>query len=159
MHEMLQEICDVCEDTVVLGAETGIHQQYIHVVAGTHPLRYDLQPEATRYLLESNAGRILLFMKIDEQIDLIITKTHLARALPSVSRRSLHDMIDKIRRDGYSFEPDMVVPGASVIAVPLKPGAVKRPLTIGIAGPTQRLRVHLSQNVEILMRAKSKYLA
>lgn len=157
MHDMLTEIAGVCEDTVLLGAEMGIHVQYFHVVHGTHPLRYDLKAGTIRYLVDANAGRVLMSLKSDEQIDLIVTKTNTRRKNQIVDRNKVHEQISDIRENGYSFEQNLVVPGASVIAASLDPGSVQNPLSMGIAGPTQRLQQNLEQNVSLLMSAKAKY--
>lgn len=157
IHDMLSEIASVCKDTVILGAEMGVQVQYIHVVQGTQPLRYDLEAGTSRYLVDANAGRVLLSLKDDKQVDLIITKTNALRKDQIIDRDVVHKQIENIRVQGYSFVQDLVIPGASIIATPLDQGKVQNPLSMGIAGPTQRLQQNLEQNIALLKQAKIKY--
>lgn len=159
LHEMLTEIAACCEDTVILGVEMGILVQYIHVVQGSHPLRYDIKRGATRFMVDANAGRVLLSLKPDDEVDRIITRTNAERTDRRIDRKSLQREIRKIRKQGYSFGENLVVPGASVIAAPLQSGSSQRPLAVGIAGPTERLETHLKPNVELLRRVMAKYVA
>jgi len=158
LHEMLSEIVEFCQDTVLLAAEMGIEVQYAHVVQGSHPLRYDIKRGQRRFLVDANAGRVLMSMKSDEELDRIITRTRAERPEPPVDRKWLHREIETIRRQGFSFRENLVVPGASVIAAPLRATGARRPLAVGIAGPTERLRGNLKPNVRCLFRVIAKYL-
>jgi len=158
LHDMLSEIALRCEDTVLLGAEMGIRVQYVHVVQGSHPLRYDIKRGATRYLVDANAGRVLLSLKSNDEIERIVTRTNAERTDRHIDRKSFHCEISRIREQGYSFGENLVIPGASVIAAPLRSGTVHRPLAVGIAGPTERLENHLVPNVELLSQVMAKYV-
>ncbi|MCC7276585.1 MAG: helix-turn-helix domain-containing protein [Alphaproteobacteria bacterium] len=158
LQEMLNEIVAFCQDTVLLGAEMGIEVHYVHVVQGNHPLRYDIKRGSRRFLVDANAGRVLLALKPDEEIDRLITRTQAERPHPPVDRRHLREEIETIRRQGYSYRENMVVPGASVIAAALRAGGLHRPLAVGIAGPTERLRANLQPNARFLMEVIAKYL-
>lgn len=159
LHALLQEVADFCSDTVILGAETGIEVQYVHVVQGSHPLRYDIKRGARRFLVDANAGRVLLALKSDEDLDRIITRTLSERPNVPLDRRRLRQEVETIRRQGYSYRENMVVPGASVIAVALHPGGAQRPMAVGIAGPTERLRGSLETNLRCLQQVIARYLA
>ncbi len=159
LHEMLQEIASFCQDTVILGAEAGIEVHYVHVVQGSHPLRYDIKRGSRRFLVDANAGRVLLALKPDEELDRIITRTLAERPSVPLDRRRLRQEIETIRRQGYSYRENMVVPGASVIAAAVRAGALQRPLAVGIAGPTERLRANLEPNVRCMQQVIQRYLA
>ena len=76
-----------------------------------------------------------------------------------LDRRRLRQEIETIRRQGYSYRENMVVPGASVIAAAVRAGALQRPLAVGIAGPTERLRANLEPNVRCMQQVIQRYLA
>ena len=157
LHDMLGEIAERCGDTVILGAEMGIQVQYIHVVPGAHPLRYDIKRGTLRYLADANAGRVLLSLKSDEEIERTTVRINAERPEGRVDRRKLRDEIAKIRRDGYSFGENLVIPGASVIAMQLRFQRFHRPLAVGIAGATERLRKNLRPNLALLTNVMQKY--
>ncbi|BBK30076.1 IclR family transcriptional regulator [Allostella humosa] len=158
LHEMLHEIVAFCQDTVILGAEMGIEVHYVHVVQGSHPLRYDIKRGTRRSLVDANAGRVLLALKPDEEIGRIITRTQAERPDRPIDRKRLHREIETIRRQGYSYSENMVVPGASVIAAALRGGGVHRPFAVGIAGPTERLRANLAANAHCLSEVLARYV-
>jgi len=114
------------------------------------PLRYDLAVGTRRHLIEANAGRVLLSLKQDREIDLIVSRTGAEPGAPKVKRSLVHEQVARIRADGYSFVHGRVVPGASILAVPLvRPESAVR-LATGIAGPTARLQNNLQHNLSTL---------
>jgi DNA-binding IclR family transcriptional regulator len=157
LHDMLNEIAANCGETVILGAEMGSQVQYIHVIPGSHPLRYDIKRGTLRYLSDSNAGRVLLSLKSEEEIERTALRINAERAGPRIGIRKLKDEIAKIRKDGYSFRENLIVDGASVIAMRLQFQNFHRPFAVGIAGVTERLRGNLKPNVALLTKVMQKY--
>jgi DNA-binding IclR family transcriptional regulator len=128
-------------DTLLLGIERGIHVQYIRVLEATRPIRFHLKPNTMRLLPHANVGLVLLALKSDQEVERLVRRIRAERGADAArfTEPQVLRMVAQVRADGYSCTPDIMMDGASVIAMPLPAEPVGYPLGIGVGGPTDRI--------------------
>ena len=136
---LTEKLSQITLETVILGAESGHHVQYIRVVQGKYPVRYHVRAGTKRLLPAANLGIALLSRKDNDEIGKTIRSIN-ANLGPSAKKFDLQqvmNLIGRYRRSGYIFEPQMIVPGAGVIAtlLPTEPA-----MAIGLGGVIDRLK-------------------
>jgi DNA-binding IclR family transcriptional regulator len=143
-------------ETIVLAAQNGLHSQYLRVIQGTNTLRMHLQIGTLRPLLYSGTGRMLLTPMTDAAITKLVQKYNLAAEEGArVDIAGLLTQIGEDRERGYAVSMNQVTPHATLIAMLLPTGPNERPLTIGVAGLTDRLIA----NEQNYVRAMQEHIA
>lgn len=160
IFEMMEEICRITGESVILGTERGVYVQYIHVVQSPRELRLALKPGTRRLLPSANLGLVLLSERSDAEVARIVERinTQHGQDAKPIDQRALLGTVAKVRRDGYSFSTDMVVSGASVIAFPLPLPSHQPRLALGIGGPTPRMIESRDALIAEMRRAIDKYM-
>ncbi|GGB40669.1 transcriptional regulator [Tistrella bauzanensis] len=141
VDEMMVAMARATRDMVILGVESGVFSEYIHVVQSEQDLRYALRPGTRRPLPATNIGRVLLSLKPDDEIERIVRRIN-AEAAETDHRFDMAGTmraIRAIRGEGHSFSHNLISSGASVIALPMPTPAGYKPMAIGVGGPTDRL--------------------
>ena len=141
--KMMYRLRDRTRDTVVLGAQSGLHVQYIHVVrslvrrSSPYVMVGRLRP-----LLRSAVGHAILSLKPDEEILAITRRINAAERDPAnwVRPSELMKWIARCRREGYGYTEGLTTPGSGIVAVLLAAPAHQPPIALGIGAPIARLR-------------------
>ena len=155
--QLMRELNEETNDTVVLAARNGLHSQYIHVVQATTALRVHLTIGMTRPIATSATG--LLFLSALSELEVAkLARRINAYAAPGeglIKIGELNALLAQVRRDGYLFCRSQITPGTSLLAVPLESRVASSPLALAIAGPSERME----ERKEFLLNAMRTRLA
>src|SRR5262245_41226135 len=130
-------------ETVVLGAQSGLAVQYIHVVRSlTRRNPSQVMTGNLRPLLSSAMGHIILSTKSDAEVLASARRINAEQqdAKQWVRPRDLMTKLERGRRDGYAYSEAAATPGAGIVAVLLAMPQHQPPLALGIGAPLSRLR-------------------
>jgi len=136
LHEMTQE-------TVVLGTQSDLYAQYMHVIPSSLPLRVHMKPGTLRPLASSGIGLAILSARSDEDIDLIVRRLNIdLQADEQLKFSSVLAEVEQVRREGFAFSRNKICAGVGLIAILLPPSANGPLMALGIGGPVWRLEEH-----------------
>ena len=140
---LMYELRDRTGETVVLGTQSGLNVQYIHVM---QPLVRRSGPEVAtgrlRSLLSSAVGQLVLSLREDKEV-LALARRINAEEKESSRRIRPEDLMRKIeacRRDGFAYTEGATTPGAGIIAVLLRTPEHQPPIALGIGTVVRKLR-------------------
>ena len=148
-------------DTVVLGAQNGIHVQYLHVLQGTTTLRLYMRTGALRPLCRTAAGKVLLSLHPDDEVRALVRRINAAQPDPAqrVDLAALLDDLAECRERGFAVSEGAATPGAAVVAVPLPARPGQPPMALGLGSAIETMRPRRDHVVELLQRASAPYRA
>lgn len=155
---LMEELSRRTNETVILGEEIGLHVQYTRVIQGVMPLRFHVRAGTKRLLHSANLGIAILSKKADDVVGRILRRISAERQTddPRVDEKYVWSQIIRCRSDGYVYIPNAIVPGAGVIASPLK-GLDSEGLAIGIGGSVERFTKSEGQIAKMIKEAISIY--
>jgi DNA-binding IclR family transcriptional regulator len=137
---LMEDLHATTGETVILGAQSDLHAQYIHLIHSAEPLHFAVPPGTRRPLARSGMGWVLLSAKRDAEIEPLLRRIN-AVSEPA-ERLTLDDLmaqIDAVRAQGYAFSRHTVSEGVGIIAAALPSGPFGRAYALGVAGPVARL--------------------
>lgn len=154
IQSMSQRLAAESGETIIVGAQNGLFVQYLSVVVSQQPLRFILHPGMMRPLHRAGLGIMLLSTKSDDEVGRMIRRYNAEADEETVivSVSEVMDTVRKARSMGYCETSDLATPGAGVIATLLPLPVEGRSLSIGIGGPTSRLRPRADSFRELLLR-------
>jgi IclR family acetate operon transcriptional repressor len=147
----LERLRDTCGETVILGKRQGDAVVYLHVVEGTHSIRYSAKPGDIKPLHSSSIGKALLGSLKEPELRAWLE----ARPLPAVTSETITDaqaLIDDIlqsRRAGYFQTRGENVSDVWAVAASLSVN--KETLGIAVAGPKHRMEASLAEYAQMLL--------
>jgi len=134
----MEELHRITGETVILGAQSDLHAQYIHLIQSSEPLQFRAPPGARRPLAASGMGWVLLSAKPDAEIERLRRRIN-AETADKLSREALMSRVNEVRARGYAFSKHTVSEGVGIIAAALPKGPFGRVFAIGAAGYVSRL--------------------
>ena len=138
-------------ETIVLAAQNGLHSQYLRVIEGTNIMRMHLHIGTLRSLFGSGTGRMLLASMNDAVIRKLVRKHNAtSEADRHVEMDRLLAQIAEDRERGYAMSVNQYTPHATLIAMLLPTQPTAKPLTIGVAGLTERLLANEQRYVDAM---------
>ncbi len=137
----MRQLHQITSETVSLGTQSDLHAQYVHQIPGILPLPYPRLRQTVRPLARSGLGWLLLSSLDDAMID------HLAKRINHAEQYSrnrieigeLMKIVYKIRKDGFIFSKNTVVPGAGMIGMLIPKEMGSKQLALSVHGPVSRL--------------------
>ncbi|MCC8934964.1 IclR family transcriptional regulator [Bradyrhizobium ivorense] len=155
MLPLMEELRERTRETIILGTQSEIRAQYVHVLRSPQPLSYSAEPGSLRPLTRSGVGLVLLSTKSDPEIDTLVYRSNYDE--PNRSRRvALKDVMEKvsgIRKQGYFFSRHLYTEGVGVIAMPLPAAPYNRTFVVALGGPVRRLEKNLAANLTAMRKA------
>jgi len=143
ISRLMFNLRDKIGETVVLGAQSGLAVQYIHVVRSvTRHSPSQVMTGSLRPLLGSAMGHVILSIKSEAEV-LALARRINAEQKDSkqwVRSRDLMAKVERCRREGYAYSEAAATPGAGIVAVLLAAPQHHPPLALGIGAPLSRLR-------------------
>lgn len=146
--------------SVLLGMQNSIYVQYIHLV---QPARSEIpwytKPGSLRPLCRSAAGKLLLSLKTDVEVQQLAWRANAEETEPGL-RVEIHCLlkeIDLARSQGYASSFGAVNPRIGAVAIEMPVSANKPPMAIGIGGPVERVRQESPRLVDLLRQATAPY--
>ena len=137
--QLMYELRDRTNETVVLGTQSGLHVQYIHVMHSR--FRQSSPGVATgrlRPLLRSAVGQLVLSLKDDAEIAALARRINAEEenAAHRVPLRDLMQTVETCRREGYGYTEGAATPGHGIVAVLLPSPPHQPPIALGVAAPS-----------------------
>lgn len=151
----LEALHESTGETVILGAQSDLHAQYIHLIHSNEPLQFRAPPGTRRPLARSGMGWVLLAAKPDAEIEQLRRRIN-AESDEKLSREDLMARVNEVRARGYAFSKHTVSEGVGIIAAALPRGPFGRVFVIGAAGYVSRLERKEAQIVAELRAAVAK---
>ena len=160
MLPLMEELRDRTRETVIVGTQSDISAQYVHVLRSNQALAYSAEPGSLRPLARCGVGLTLLSSKSDEEIDTLVYRSNHAEPVRShrVALKDVMANIERIRKQGYFFSRGIYSEGIGVIAMPLPRAPFTRNFVIALGGPVYRLERDLDQNVAALRGTIRRFL-
>jgi DNA-binding IclR family transcriptional regulator len=151
MTERLDELLRRTNETVLVGRQNGSHIQYVYTLQPDQNLQFYLQVGAVQPLCTSASGRVLLSTLSDQDARRIVRRNNAEEGL-RVDEDQVMRSIEEVRRTGFA-ETDTMISGdreshAIATLIPRKGGA--EPISLGIAGPKERVMKRRTEIIEIL---------
>ncbi len=145
--------------TVILATRAGLHAQYLKVIQGTTSIRFHVKPSTKRLLAFSTVGRVLLSEMPAPQAKKLIAEAIAAAPEHRQAAREIGDELVKIRRRGFALYADLVTPGATMLAMPLRTKRAGRSIALGIASPKDYFRENKQRFMELMKRAIAEHIS
>lgn len=136
--EAMEALHQVCGESMVLGIQSDLHVQYLHVIHSEEVLQFRAPPGTRRPLARSAMGLALLAAKRDAEVEELRRRINL-RAADKISREELAANVHETRTRGYAFTKGSVTEGAGMIAVAVWRPSQRRHFAIGAGGYVPRL--------------------
>jgi DNA-binding IclR family transcriptional regulator len=141
-----------CGETMILGIQSDLHVQYVHVIHSDEVLQFRAPPGTRRPLARSGMGWALLAVKRDAEIEDLRRRIN-ARSPDKVSREELVANVHETRRRGYAVSRGVVTEGAGMIAAAVWRPMQRRWFALGAAGYLPRLERKEGEIAEALRDA------
>lgn len=136
--ETLEKLHQRCGESMVLGIQSDLHVQYLHVIHSNEVLQFRAPPGTRRPLTRSAMGLALLAALRDAEVEDLRRRINV-RASDKISREELTARVHETRSRGYAFTKGSVTEGAGMIAVAVWRPAQRRHFAIGAGGYLPRL--------------------
>jgi IclR family transcriptional regulator, acetate operon repressor len=151
---LLEALCAVSGETVVLGKRSGSMVLYLNVLESSNSIRYSAQPGERKPLHSSAAGKALLGSMEPAQREALLATLKLARITPNtIVRRELleRDLAAGARRGWYMTRGENVA-DVHAVAAPLRIDGEL--YAIVLAGPAHRFEAGLKAYAAELLRTR-----
>jgi len=154
VQQLMRDIAEQTQMTVVLGAVSGGYCQYVRVIEGTTPVRYHVKAGTRRCLSRSTLGRVLLAMASPVQRAQLIAESLSVwdgdEAPPSPEDIAMD--VAQVAARHHAFNSGLVNAYAAMLAIPLEVHPSTRPLALGLAAPKDLFRGRRQELLQIMRR-------
>jgi IclR family KDG regulon transcriptional repressor len=149
---LMQQLHSTTGETVVIGAEEGMHVRYLNVLLAKRPIMFHVQTGVLRPLCSSAIGWALLSLKNDDEIRKVVEQANRQKEQVTrrISLRSVRQHVGEIRKFGFAVSRHAVHPGVGMVAMPLGAPVRGQQVALGVGGPVDRLDNKLSRIVREL---------
>lgn len=153
VQSLMRALADESEESVLLGAQKGLHMQYLSTIESRHNLRFSLRPGQTRPLHGAGIGIMLLTRKTDDEIRRIVRRFRAEEDASDAwpDEEATLRNVREAREKGYFETFGIATRGAGTICTLLPIPNSSRCLGIALSGPISRLDRHREELRRILM--------
>ena len=155
--KLMDYLREETRETVILGAQSDLYAQYVHVLHSLEPLHYAIPPGTLRPLARCGIGRLLLSSQAEADVDRIVRRINIADPDNRVDLGELTESFEAIRREGHVFSRHIFNEGVGILAVLLPQAPFERTFAIGLGGPVDRLEANHARNLAVLRAATSDF--
>ncbi|MDP3659424.1 IclR family transcriptional regulator [Phenylobacterium sp.] len=135
---------------IILGTQSGLYAQWVHVVAGQSSLNFIAPPGTLRPLTSSGVGLMLLSGYTDVEIEKICRQINYFNSEERVEYETVLKTIEDVRRNGYALTIDTPLPGGSLLSVAVPGVWNHRRLAIGMPLATSSVHEQLEPALGML---------
>ncbi|WP_265258659.1 IclR family transcriptional regulator [Verminephrobacter aporrectodeae] len=138
---LLGDIARETRFTAILAVENDIYAQYVHVIFGSHPIQFNVQPGTRRLLCMSGTGWALLAAGSDDHVARTIHRSNV-RLKPSgqtVDADYVKARVQESRERGYAFSRGVVTEGIGIVALGSASSASGARFAVGVGGLVEQL--------------------
>ena len=152
---VMQSLAEKTGETVVIGTQSDLYAQYIHVVVRKEASYWSLLPGTLRPLSTSGIGMLLLSTLSSNDLEQTLRRFKAASDSkdPALGLESIQERLKQIRDQGYVFNRNLVRSDMGIIAVILKASFFDRTLVLGIGGTWHDLEANLDRYLTMLRRS------
>jgi DNA-binding IclR family transcriptional regulator len=156
--EFMETLAHSSGHVACLGAQNGIHAQYVHIVAARSS-RVGLKPGLLRPICRSAIGKVLLSTKSDEEVRRIVRHVNAVDDQdPSpIDIGALLAELEECRRTGFAESINAVTSGASTIATRLPVDFGGTPLAVGVSVHTAEYEAMRPFVIDLIQNTIAKY--
>jgi len=133
-EEALVSLAAQVEETVALCLHYGNTRVYVREIVSKHPLKYSRGLGVTESLVRGAGGLAILAFEDEKFISKQLA------AVDAKERSRLRTEIAAIRKQGFAVSKGQIMEGATAIAAPIFDGANRVIGSVGIYGPSTRLK-------------------
>ena len=159
VQRLMQELLDATQCTVIAAIRSGVHVQYIKVLQGTTAIRYHVKPGTRRPLHASTLGRVLLSQYDPPEAGRLLEQSMDRDPDCKASRDDLWRAINQTREDGFAVCTGLIVPGATMVGVPMNLDRSGRPAAVGLAAPEEWVAGRRQEHLTVLRKTLDRYAA
>ncbi|MFH0296524.1 helix-turn-helix domain-containing protein [Bradyrhizobium sp. 31Argb] len=155
---LMQDVSERTGQTVMLGIESRLRVQYVHIVEGNGAIRLHLTPGLTRALSRCSIGLIFLADRTDAEIRRLMQR--LVSEDPSsmpMSYEELFEKIHRVRKLGYAISANLSAEGVGSISIKLPTIVSGRPICLAVGCTDTMLFREEARFVSILRDAAHQY--
>ena len=138
--------------TVMIGAQSGVHVRYLHVLQATRAGGFVAKTGSLRPLFRSATGKMLLTLKGEREIALLLRRANALETDPrlTLELETVLRSREKDLRNGYAMSTGTSVPGAGALAILLPVPRGARPMTLSVGGPVKEITRERAKLLRIL---------
>lgn len=156
--QMMKELSERTDDTIILATRNGLHAQYIHVIQANSPARLHVTLGTVRPLAASGAGYVMLSELSDAEVTKLVNRINAdAPDDRIVNRKDLLPVLADIRKTGYVMTCGLVTKGGGMLAAPLPRGPGEPLLVIGIGGINEVMVARKDELVSVLKETIARH--
>ena len=155
VQRLMQELLDATQCTVIAAIRSGVHVQYIKVLQGTTAVK----PGTRRLLHASTLGRVLLSQYDPPEAERLLQQSMARDPDCKVSRDELWRAINQAREHGFAVCTGLIVPGATMVGVPMNLDRSGRPAAVGLAAPEEWIARRRQEYLAVLRKTLDRYAA
>ena len=158
---IVQELADICGDTVYLAMRTGDFTHYLLRCEGAYPIRtHVVAANQTLHLVSGHSGRALLAsMPEDEAEDIITRASRNPDLFGEATPDSFRDEVYNVREKGYGWARDVTFIGVAGLTIPVPNPRGSAYLALTISSIPQRLTPERAQELLLLLKSKAREIS
>jgi DNA-binding IclR family transcriptional regulator len=143
----MRKLRDLSGETITLQIPMGTERIFLEEVLGTQQIKYVSGKGSIYPIFAGSAGKMLLAMHENSQIDVLMKKFYYVHSAPNPikSTESLWREIELARKMGHSTSFGERVPGSASVAVPISD--YHCPAILNILGPADRFSESSISNI------------
>jgi len=135
LKRLMDELSDLTGETILLGVQSGLRAQYVHVIDAKGPLRMHAESGEFRPLAWTAVGQILLSQYSNHKAGNMLRRINDSETDPArqVDVPAMLDQLEQVRKLGYALSVGGIVPGGGALAMLLPESMNGNPLAIAVA--------------------------
>lgn len=147
---IIQELSQICDDTVYLSSRNGEHAYYLMRCEGSYPIRmHFIDPFQALHLVSCHSGRALLAALSESESEDIISRVW--RESPNLfyaaSEESLREEVEFIRENGFGWARDVTFLGVAGLTMCVPNPIGPAYMAVTITGISQRLTLERAKGL------------
>lgn len=139
LAKLAYDLHEQTREEIIFSMQNGMYVQYIHTMEASNAMPAHHRSGALRPICKTASGKMLLSLKDDNEIGALVRRIN-ASSVPRVHLPALIAEIGAIRETGVAICHEEATPGTSGIAMLMPELPNHPPMTIGVAGRTERIR-------------------
>lgn len=157
---LMQDASERTGQTVMLGIESRLRVQYVHIVEGKGAIRLHLTPGLMRALSRCSIGLIFLADRTDAEIRRLMQRlvSEDPTAMP-ISYDELLEKVHRVRQLGYAISANLAADGVGSISIKLPTIISDRPICIAVGCTDTMLFREETRFVSILRETVGQYFS
>jgi DNA-binding IclR family transcriptional regulator len=150
---IMSALHSLCQETIMIASQNDLYIQYLKVVDSDHVIRFNIEENSMRPLIESSLGWMLLSAQDERAIERVYKQSIAIGAQSPVS--SFHAFmqgIEACRRQNYCYVRGMPLAGGGSISMLLPPRHGGQQMVLAVGGVCDRLEPNMDKILSEMRR-------